>query len=328
MNNELIKQNQQEYTDYDTNDPEVPLPLHKIPANPDDVHSEHKHNRAEQYAAIALRLAITFCRNLWHEVLWSKAFWTFAATVVMAIATAVYAIYASRQWRAMRDSNEINRQSLIAVQRAFVTYNGVNLDSARKSIKTQELTWMFSAILDNNGATPATNKIQYFTADNTLGNEPSEEEFVGEAKGYGVGGGFGPKSRSLIGRIIKSDEFILGTFRLMDVGSPKFVEFFEKRRIFFWGWVVYRDAFPNTPLRLTEFCQEVKGIGITGNPTSNPNPLFPKMKPGLSLSECRHHNCTDEYCEDYQQVVKAALDAESSSVADPFGVEEKDRSVK
>jgi hypothetical protein len=171
------------------------------------------------------------------------------------------------------------------------------------------------------GTTPATNKIQYFYSSNILTEEPVEDQFIGPTKDRTRGGEIGPKSHKSIGPIVKSDEFILGTFKLSDVGSPAFMQFFKARRIFFWGWVIYNDVFPQTPVRLTEFCEEVNGIAVMGSSVTNPNPLIPKMRPNLNLKECNQHNCTDEYCSDYQEIVSAVTQPHLQTKSDPFGLD-------
>jgi hypothetical protein len=108
MGDQPIEGDQENKTDYDTRDAEVPLVIHDAPTG-SDAHSRYKYNRAQRYAAIALDWTKRILGYIWREGLWNRSFWTVAATVVVAFATTIYAIYASRQWRAMRESNEINR---------------------------------------------------------------------------------------------------------------------------------------------------------------------------------------------------------------------------
>ena len=45
--------------------------------------------------------------------------------LVIVVATTCYAVVALYQWGTMKDSNNINRESLISVQRAFVQLSGL-----------------------------------------------------------------------------------------------------------------------------------------------------------------------------------------------------------
>jgi hypothetical protein len=62
-----------------------------------------------------------------------------------------------------------------------------------------------------------------------------------------------------------------------------------KQGFFIWGWVVYTDVFPGTKLHITEFCQKLRGLTFFQDGTLT-----------FEWDTCRHHNCVDDYCEDYQ----------------------------
>jgi hypothetical protein len=47
-------------------------------------------------------------------------------------------------------------------------------------------------------------------------------------------------------------------------------------RLFFYGWVIYRDVFRDTPLHRTEFCHEVRILEIVGNKLTMEISLHPE----------------------------------------------------
>jgi hypothetical protein len=96
-----------------------------------------------------------------------------------------------------------------------------------------------------------------------------------------------------------------------------------RNRLFLWGTVLYRDIFPKTPDRLTEFCAEIFHVTTAPTPLSiAPQPpvvLRPNSAPtqptspqttdiesprnvigGFSWKVCLEHSCYDEDCKDYK----------------------------
>lgn len=61
--------------------------------------------------------------------------------------------------------------------------------------------------------------------------------------------------------------------------------------LYFWGWTKYRDVFPDTPLHVTKFCDELVPLGQGEEITASTTTLR------YSLEMCEHHNCYDEECE-------------------------------
>lgn len=222
-------------------------------------------------------------------------------TVLIFVTGFFYTIFAALQWLAVIDSNRINHDSLVSVQRAFVTYEGMNLDAYPTSTKTKDMAWTFTANLVNGGTTPAIDKVQEFRALNTLPSEPTELEFIGPDNDHPVGE-IGPKAQSQMGPLVETPAFVMGEFpfTISSIGSKAFQSFFRSRNIFVWGWVGYRDVFPGTRPHVTEFCEEVQAIAMGLNPAAKP-PL-PKFIPHILFRECSEHNCTDEHCKDYETI--------------------------
>ena len=57
---------------------------------------------------------------------------TAAATTAIFVANAVFAVVAWKQWNAMEDALDLNRQTFAASQRPFVYYHHVNLTESQK----------------------------------------------------------------------------------------------------------------------------------------------------------------------------------------------------
>jgi len=203
-------------------------------------------------------------------------------------------------WGITKHSNFINEQALVSVQRSFVTFRQISLDAIPIDLEGIKRQWVFDAIIENSGTTPAINRVEYFTASNKLSDEPAEIQFIGEEKDRPVGE-IGPKAQKTIGPVIHPDDFVLGNFSLDSIGTEDFMKSFRSKRIFFWGWVGYRDVFPDTRPHITEFCVESDGIVANLPGTTRPIHFDVKsLQPRLHYKECKQHNCTDEHCRDYQ----------------------------
>jgi hypothetical protein len=91
-------------------------------------------------------------------------------------------------------------------------------------------------------------------------------------------------------------------------GIPVFVSLADlnsaeqlKRRIYIWGWVVYRDIFPGTPAHLSEVCLEVLNPQWT-----KPSHADPTGDLKINSLPCETHYCYDVDCTDYTKRTKDA----------------------
>ena len=174
-----------------------------------------------------------------------------------------------------KESNAINRESLISVQRAFVTFSkNLNatpvIDSAHNSV----IEWDFRPILENSGVTPARHAMHHFTMQPFPSDLPADFAFPSgnaETRPFVLG----PK-QSATGALLKI--------------QPAELLFIQKMHchLYFWGWVTYYDIFPSTRQHISMFCTAV--TGIHGDPTKAGTPLT------LDFEECDRHNCNDEDC--------------------------------
>ena len=199
------------------------------------------------------------------------------------------------QLLAVQNSNELTRAALEetrlsnqvqqAGQRAFVSLAGIA--GTRVVINSRIAAMGFTLRFQNTGVTPgrsllARSNVQIWP---TIMTESFD--FTGET--YSPGG----TSFVLPGRQA-TQELRLPIQDLIDAMT-------RSRHLYFWGWVGYRDVFPGTPARLTEFCVELVGITATAADLTAPSTDF-----RWTMIPCPiPHNCYDENCDDYQNRIEA-----------------------
>lgn len=223
--------------------------------------------------------------------------WQFIVELlVLGVGIRVAFIY-SGQLREMIDANTISRESLTSVQRAFIVSRDVQKGRhvIQDSSKPHAI-WVFTMPWENTGTTPATITSQAFFADQ-LRDEPTEEQFM--RKPLIQPSVTGPKAIRNIGNAGLTEIDLFGRelphenkgLQLMPIQT---IAIKNGPMHICWGWVTYRDVFPNTALHVTEFCQVLSAIMIQKD---NPQAPF-----GFAWMPCNHHNCADEQCEDYKAV--------------------------
>jgi hypothetical protein len=238
-----------------------------------------------------------------------KHFFTFlwaaarSAAVWTAIFTGVLTVFTYMLFRVSNTTSEIQRTS----QRAFLTFAAPQLgprivndaftpNTAIWTAQEIELVW------SNNGETPARDAVVRTNANAFYPDIPEEFDFPLGKKVHVV---VGPKS-------------VYGT----NLQVPRQVisdAVHNEKRIFIWGDVLYKDAFPKSPERLTEFCVELTHLTIgmmqqtaktpsNGNAVTRSQPSGPSVididSPSAALvgfqwRQCPAHNCYDEDCKDY-----------------------------
>jgi hypothetical protein len=222
-------------------------------------------------------------------------------TGIIAFCTLVYAVVSGFQLSALIDSNEINRNSVQAVQRAFVQWGGFSIQGVLKKLPSGDERFIqVQNNWQNSGNTNAKAVVQYFQVAR-LNKELDDKEFAGPAKDRRFSAYIGPK-----GVLSASDEkpisFYVGNERI------KATHIFNDRSIYFWGWIVYRDVFPKTKPHITEFCKSLTALATTlplGS-KSNVIPDFGTANVNVTMmhKDCETHNCTDDDCADYDSMVQ------------------------
>jgi hypothetical protein len=114
--------------------------------------------------------------------------------------------------------------------------------------------------------------------------EITEEQFMmyGHVDRTAAKSAIGPQSSIDSGTLRDDISFLTD-----DPGAPRWM----------WGWIVYRDTFPRTKTHVTEWCWKV--IEITWKLDDNGRRTG---KPDITATTCAHHNCIDEFCEDYASI--------------------------
>jgi hypothetical protein len=221
--------------------------------------------------------------------------WIPAATLFIGVVVAV--IYFC-QLRAMQYSNKISRESLESVQRAFVNFDKITIN--RSSVHTpagdvRRVT--IKALWENSGTTPAIRVVRAIGV-NRIKDEPTEEQFLPEHitpdAALSV---IAPKKQTDSGTIVLDEDALFGDTLTHTVTEASNRKMLEAGYVFIWGWMTYRDIFRETKAHLTEFCEGLHNITV---------PDAKDAQPTLDFIACHRHNCTDEQCDDYQQVLKLA----------------------
>jgi hypothetical protein len=238
--------------------------------------------------------------------------WTYAcsqeiATGVMALSTLVMAVFtimifaatainvwvAARQWEVAREGANIARDSLVSVQRAFVTFHGfTNIITPRTKPKSKEF-WLVEAVWENLGSTPARVLAHRFSI-RKLPDEPAGETFRGQAGNFTmVGSVIGPKATLSAGPVTTPEPYVLPSLPEKLTGTYVIR---SDQQTFFWGWIAYRDVFPNTKPHVSEFCSYLGAVILGHDPNTGASMQFKN-------SGCKRHNCTDDDCDDYHEIV-------------------------
>jgi hypothetical protein len=264
-------------TENDSGDPEVPLVPHASPANHSTRKAEIKAHPANRYINHTFDSIMAWVKK------YNRAhFWTAAATVTMAITSAFYAYYARGIRQQLYASIEAGKDSRMA-QWAYIDIPQqiqirTTVEDGKVAFWTPEIT------IVNDGSTGTYNTLEVVNA------YSSEVEMS--------------ESCSLPDN---------GKPRHSDIG-PHESELFDAPRIpvaavqsiqsgghvYLYGRVVYRDVFQfyshitNGETRhLREFCYELRLDSPAGDVTS------PSYVPPKSLVLYGPHNCTDGDCPDY-----------------------------
>jgi hypothetical protein len=226
---------------------------------------------------------------------WTRLNWQLIVEIMVFIVGVRVAVIYSGQLKAMLDSNEINRQTLVSVQRPFLTAQHLKTQRLNDSPGVKPThSLLISVFYENSGTTPAIGVINYFGGEVLLEN-PTEDQFKGDIS-FSTTTTIGPKATREVGPITKSERDSFGA----DLGEiTGFVRIAEERknypRLTMWGWAVYRDQFPNTTPHLTEFCRKFYSVSS-----------IPPNGFQYTFGDCSSHNCTDEDCDDYPQITAMA----------------------
>jgi hypothetical protein len=214
----------------------------------------------------------------------------FNVAIATLVGIAAYTIITALQWHSMSQANHLSRVALVDVQRAFVVPGvpsevlikdlRINSEANTRKIAVLPVTW------GNSGATQAPTVIGFSTYELVPHNDVAAMKFVV------------PPNTKLTSSFLGPHTTI--TTNTMTIPLEDFLSFSDPQTamygntIVIWGWLAYRDIFPDTNPHVAEFCYTLASIERDASRGNNPTNL------GVNFSQCPTHNCTDERCDDYK----------------------------
>jgi hypothetical protein len=207
------------------------------------------------------------CKSLWERTTTDPVafftFWLSISTVGLWIVTWRGSVSQARDMKesiaAAKESADIARTSLVSTQRAFVRVANFPWLWRPDVDRPDKYFYDITPIIENGGNTQTVDlRINVSSA---LRDEPLPEGFDFP---FLTSAGF-----SLIGArqsVGASNAIILDDDLLAVQRGEKF--------FYIWGTITYRDVFPGTPERLTEFCTQISRV--IGNPLDPREPSNPR----------------------------------------------------
>lgn len=207
------------------------------------------------------------------------AWLSFAVAVLTFLALVVYACITHGQYTAMLESNQINRDALTTVQRAFV-FPSVMEFSAEKMSDGEPKANIFIS-WQNSGTTPT----KFFHAHVSHAAFPRDFTLPDSFTYPDLWEPGAPH--------INTDAVIAPKGSVtVDAGAIQWGDIQlaseRKSRIFLWGWASYNDSFKNTSVHKTEFCYVISSLEIVS--------AGAQTGVRARYDNCPHHNCYDEEC--------------------------------
>lgn len=205
--------------------------------------------------------------------------WMILLTTVIAGTGILGWVVTCKQLNAMNESNRINREALVYVQRAFV-FPKMTTHTPIYETKTRKWFWSFVVTWENSGSTP-TKDLTVNIGSKAFDMTPKGDMFQDVQNRLDTPVILGPHATTQSDTIIWSAE---------DLAA------FEngKKVLFIWGRARYRDRFEDTKVHRTRFVYKIAWLGDPQHPTPE-NPVFF----GYPLYE--KFNCADEECEQQEK---------------------------
>lgn len=136
MPDEFDKPLEQDNADEGGEDAEIPLVLAAAGTTSHKNHSEEKTYSAKNYIRPALDRLRPIWLNTW-IVARSPNFWTAIATVVIAVSTIFYTVYARRQWKEIHDSSSDTHDLAVAAGKQA---DAAKIQSEQAKAQTEKMT--------------------------------------------------------------------------------------------------------------------------------------------------------------------------------------------
>jgi hypothetical protein len=208
----------------------------------------------------------------------------FYVEILAIIGLFAYTTVTALMYSTNKQSNETTREALTSVQRAFVSFLGsAYISKTVVAGKTTEL--VFNLPWENSGVTPTKNADSRVNWKVFTDDLPANFTFADQGN-------------------VQHRQFEIPPKGVANTTLPVQVVFVDAARkggphLFVWGWITYNDIFDNTPRRLSEFCDEIINIKSTPEDIADPAATIT-----LELQLCQVHNCSDERCADYNELIK------------------------
>lgn len=240
---------------------------------------EARHNKQQQETKVSAEIRFTQeaekKRDEEHKQQLSIQIVVAATTAITALAAIVYATIAAYQLNEIRQSNNINREALVSVQRAFVNI-GKNMQDNPIIVPGHAgiQGWEFRPRVANSGVTPTRNAESHANFVLWLGPLPENFPFPD------------------LGQLAETP-FVLGpkedtTGPLLTLSSAQVRQVRERKALlYFYGWISYQDIFPETPRHVSMFCIQLTEIR---------GELKPNTSYQFLWALCPRHNCADDEC--------------------------------
>jgi hypothetical protein len=221
------------------------------------------------------------------QLFWAR--FTFWGLVAYTTITGLMYCANKKAAEAAKQSADTARDALVVSERAFVAFSGLGTPIPYFLSGTVAAGAYTIPIQWTNAGTTATKKGAVYVG-HRVSPKPLPDNFDYPSDSPRQPFVIGPKGTA-------AWDYGVPAAELLAVQS-------EGKHIYFWGWNTYRDIFPQTPVRLTEFCVDVAYImqpTVPGQP-ADAKRLGPTILP--KYSSCPKHNCYDEECPDYKERTK------------------------
>ena len=172
----------------------------------------------------------------------------------------------------MEDTTERQLRAYLTIEQfSYVSH----LDTINNAI-----WWSIHPVWRNTGATPTS--ALFLNTNSALSDQklPDNFDFL-DAPGESI--------KMVIGAHLSI------TASLIKITGADLVAVRDGTKFFYiWGWAKYKDGFPNTPERITRFCNHI--THVTGNPTYHYNRETNPIE--ITFSFYKENNCIDDGCQE------------------------------
>lgn len=210
--------------------------------HPEDTNKKAPHGRNDQKPVGPIRQTLT---KVWTFIIEPKHSNALVSifTVLIFFAGVFYTIFAALQWCTMRESNRINREALVSVQRAWV----IPFEVSPEALPSDPTKTIFKVVFRNTGHTPAPRTHAWIAGTSDLQSIPATNPVEPSDAGAML---IGPDG---IGNTSTQNPYSPEAIRLIKSGV----------RLYLYGTIWYYDVFGKH--HWTQFCYypgtDLKGFG-------------------------------------------------------------------